>query len=173
MLLRAGVEIGEQAVEICLGQRIELVVVAAATTKTETKKDSPHGLYAVGGIFIEVFSGQRPALHSDGMVAQESGGKDLRGFRIRKQVPRKLFHHKLIKGHVAVVGLDDPVAPGPTGSPYILQIAIAVAVACQIEPARRHVFAVAGRGKQSRHLPLIRTGLLIPKKGVELFRGWR
>ena len=79
----------------------------------------------------------------------KTGRQDLFGCRIGKQIAGELFDRELVKRHVVMEGLDDPVAPRPVAAIGILLIPIGIGIACGIEPPHRHPFAVVRRLEQS------------------------
>ncbi len=63
--------------------------------------------------------------------------------------PASLFHGELVIGHVAIEGVEHPIAPAPHFARTIGLISIGVAIARRFHPAESHALGVAGRRKQA------------------------
>ena len=64
-----------------------------------------------------------------------------------KSTVGKLLGEKLIVGHVLAERADHPVAPRPHGAGVIELVAIAIGVACVIQPDGGHAFGVVDAGE--------------------------
>ncbi len=80
-----------------------------------------------------------------------AGGDHLILRRLRQQVAGQLLDGEPVEGHVAVEGIDHPIAPAPHVALAIALVAIAVGVARGFEPRVGHALAVARRGQQPIH----------------------
>jgi len=104
----------------------------------------------------------------DHVVAVEPGGDELLFGRFRQQVARQLLDGELIERHVAVEGLDHPVAIGPNLAVVVEVQTVGVAVAGGIEPEPGHVLTVAGRLEQPVHQPLVGARLFVGQELADL-----
>ena len=83
------------------------------------------------------------------MVPVEAGRNLLIQGRIRQQVACQLLDREPIERHVAIEGIDDPIAPPPHVALAVSLIAVAVGVSRGLEPRERHPLAVARRLQES------------------------
>jgi len=79
----------------------------------------------------------------------EPCGYDLIEGSIREQVAGELFDDELVKGEVAIEGVDDPLAIFPDGPGFVPGAAVGVGVAGLIEPVAGPAFAELGRGEEA------------------------
>lgn len=61
---------------------------------------------------------------------------------VGEEVAGELFDGELVERHVGVEGVDDPIAPDPLEGIAVLLEAVAIGVACGVEPRESHEFAV-------------------------------
>ena len=92
---------------------------------------------------------------------------------IGQQVAGELLDGELVEGHVAIEGVDHPVAPAPHVTLAVGLVAVGVGVAGGVEPADGHAFAVAGRGEQAVDDFLVGVGRGVGEEGVDLGGGGR
>ncbi len=107
-------------------------------------------------------------------LSMERGGEQLVGRWIGEQVSGELFDGELIKRHVAVDGVDDPVAVAPSvWARAVFLVSVAVGVARLIEPVTAPALAeVGGReGTVDERDEGVR-GVVLQKRG-DLVAGWR
>jgi hypothetical protein len=78
------VEKGPEPVILLLGQRVVLVVVAAAAVEGEPQPDRPGGLGHVHHVVDTILFRDAAALTVDRVVAQETGGEFLLEGRVRQ-----------------------------------------------------------------------------------------
>ena len=94
------IEERDQAVEILLGDRVKLVVVAAGAAHGEAQPDGAGGLHPIDRIFQEVLLSDGAAFVTGHMVSVKTTGDQLFDGRIREKIARKLFNGELIERHV-------------------------------------------------------------------------
>ena len=145
------VEIGHQAEEIILADRVKFVVVALGATDGHSHHGCAVGAHAVHRVMDKPFFGDRATLIVDAVVAVEGGGELLVERGIGKQIAGQLLGEELVVGHVFVEGIDDPIAPRPARAEHFVVEGVAVAIAGDIEPIDRHAFAVVRRGQSAVH----------------------
>ena len=138
------VEIGHEAEEVVLRNRVELVVVAAGATDGHAQDRRAISAHAIHGIFHKPLLPNGASLVVDPMVAVERGGDLLIEAGIREEVAGELLGQKLVIGHVRVEGVDHPIAPRPTRANHLVVDGVAIAVAGDIEPINGHALAVVG-----------------------------
>ena len=131
------------------------MVVAGGAAGGEAEPDGGGRLNAVDRVSHIVFIVDRTALAGGDVAAVEPGRDPLIEGRLGQEVAGELFNSELVKGLVAVEGIDDPVPVGPERS-FIIQVqAMGVAVAGRIQPEARHVLAVLGGSQQAGDNPLV------------------
>ena len=107
------------------------------------------------------------------MVAVEPGRNLLRHGRLSKQISGQLFNGELIKRHIGIEGIDDPVAVSKHSPRPVVLVAVGIRIASGIQPVSRHVFAVVRRLQQSiHHRGPGRLGLVLQER-IQLFEGGR
>ena len=167
------VEVREELVVLPLGEGVVLVVVAPRTPHGQAEEGLARGGHPVGRVLDQILLLDRPALVGDHVVAVEPR-RDARALvRVRQEVPRKLFHHEAVVGQVPVVGVDDPVPPGPHVAPAVDRVAVRVGVARGVEPLQRHALAVVRRGQQTVDHALVGIGPFIGEERTHLLHGRR
>ena len=161
-----------QGVVIGLRNRIELVIVAAGTTDRQSQQgprdhidllvDVVH-LKADREPLIDVLHAERKKTGRDplavGSVVVRRG----------QQVARDLFADELGERHIAMDGVDHVIAVPPRMR--IGNVAArpgGLAVAGDVKPMTRPVFAKRGRLEQSIHNRLERFGAIVRQKGPQL-----
>jgi len=98
----------------------------------------------------------------------KAGGDFLLECRAGQQIAGQLFDGELIERHVAIEGVDDPVAIQPDVAMVVDVVAVGVGVAGQVEPFLRHPLAVAWRGKQAVDQALVGIGPVVGDEGIDL-----
>ena len=165
------VEIGHQAEEIILGNRVKFVVVATGTTDRHSHRCRAVGAHAVHGIFDEPLLRDCPSLVGDAVVAVKRGGELLVERGVREEIASQLLSEELVIGHVFIEGVDHPIAPRPARAEHFVVEGVAVAVAGDIEPIDRHAFAVVGRGQRAIHHDFVGFVGGVGHEGIDLL--WR
>ncbi len=92
------VEERKELIVLALGERIELVVMAAGTTERDTHQDCRCCVNTISHVFNPVFFRDDSPFRIDHMVSIEARGNPLIERRFGKQVACQLFRHKLVKG---------------------------------------------------------------------------
>ena len=147
--LRGVVEEGGQLVKLALRERIELVVVADRAAGRQAQPDLRGGFGAVAVVEHEIFFVDRAAFAGGDVAAIEARGDLLIERAIRQQVAGQLLDRELIERHVAVEGVDDPIAIGPDLAVVVDVDAVRVAVAGHVEPVAAAMLAPLGHGHQA------------------------
>ena len=137
------VEVSVEAIELFLGNRVVLVVVATRATHRESEPNRRGGFDTVDGVLNLILIGIGAVLGVAAMVAVESGGDQLVERWVRQLVAGKLLDRELIEWHVAVECLDHPITPAPHVALLIVLVAVGVGVAGGVKPAKSHALAVA------------------------------
>ncbi len=168
--LVVGLEERDQPEELALRDRVVLVVVALRTLQRRTE---PHGRgrrRAVEQPFPARFVGVDAALVVAHRVAVEAGRQHSLVAAIGQQVAGQLQQREAIERQVAVVGIDDPVAPLPHRARRIEVEAVGVGVAREVEPRQRPAFAVVRRREQAVDDALVGLWRCIGEERVEFGR---
>ena len=89
--------------------------------------------------------------------------------RVRQQVAGELPRAELVERPVARERVDDPIAPRPQ-QPVVMIVeeAVGLAEAREIEPIVGHVLGVGGRGEQAVDEALVRVGRRVGDERVDL-----
>jgi len=122
------------------------MVVAAGACHGQAEPDGAGGFGLVKDIFDTIFLGDPPPFPIDHVVSVEAGGQNLIGMSFGNEVAGDLVDCELVKGHVVVEGLNNPVAPGPHAAFAVTLISIGVGIAGSIEPIPGHPLAESGGG---------------------------
>src|SRR5207248_3162151 len=141
-----------ETIVIPLGNRNELVVVAARAADGEAEEGRASGSHdvvqVIGALLERTFGG----LNADGIV---NAGDEKPGCRLYDRialtdhVARELFGHETRVRRIEVQSADDVIAVGPgVGTEVVLLVAIALAEADHVQPAARPAFAVGRRGEE-------------------------
>ena len=127
------------------------MIVAACASHCEAEPDGGSGVYAIDYVFDGVLFGDDAAFAVAAVVAIEAGGDLLIERCAGKQVAGDLLDGESVKGHVAIEGVDDPIAPPPHGTLGVCLVAVGVGIARGIQPADGHALAVSWGGEQAVH----------------------
>ena len=153
--LRQIVEVGHQAVEVALRERIELVVVTTGTTHGQAQPDRGCRFHAIRRILHQELLENDSALRVRAMVPVESGGDQLVECRLGQQIAGKLINREPIKWHVVVQRADHPIAPPPHVARAVGLVSAGIGKASGVEPRDRHPLAVVGRTEQAIDSPFV------------------
>ena len=137
-----------QRVELALGDRIELVVVAGGAADGQPEEHVADGLGPVLGVDRLVLFRHHPALVGGDVVALKAGGDQLVEARFGQQVAGHLFDHEVVEPLVLVERPDHPVAPSEHLAVVVDVNAVGVAVARRVEPIAGAVLAPVRRLQQ-------------------------
>ena len=165
-----GIEVGEELVKFLLRDRVVFVIVTAAAVQRERHPREPGRLHAVDHRFRKPLLDDAPALAVEPVIALKAGRHDLVTRRVWQQVAGELLDRKTVERHVRIQRANHPVAPRPLLALRVALESVAVRIACHVEPARRHVLAVARRSEQPVHHALIRAGRGVFLKIGDLLR---
>ena len=83
------------------------------------------------------------------VVAIETTGDNLLIGGTRDQVSRQHLPGELIKRHVVIQGMNQPIPPGPHGSGRVILKSIGIGVSSSLQPIPCHPFSVPGRLEES------------------------
>ena len=122
------------------------MVVAAGAGHGQAEPDGAGGFGLVKDIFHAIFFRDPAPFTIDHVVSVEAGGQNLVGMGFGNEVAGDLADGELVKRHVVVEGLDNPVAPRPHGALAIALISIRVCISGSIEPIPGHPLAESGGG---------------------------
>jgi len=126
------------------------MIVALGTLEGESQPGAGGGCHPVDGTFDAVLLLVSAALAVAESLAVESGGKLLPWGGLGQEVACELLSGELVKRHVVVDGLDDPVAPEPgIGAGVVLFISVAIRIARLVEPVASPSFAEMRRSEEA------------------------
>ena len=139
------VEESEELVILFLRDGIELMVVALGAAGGEAEPSGGNRVGAIDDLLEAGFGAVDARFTVDEDVAMETSGYFLVGGRVGEEVAGDLFDRELVKRHVGVEGINDPLAVAPgVGPDLVFFIAIGVGVAGEVEPLAGPFFAVVG-----------------------------
>ena len=142
------------------------MIVAARASHGQAHEHVGGGIHAVGHILHLILFGNRAAFVVDDVVAIKSAGQFLLDGGVGDQVAGQLLDAEAVERHVAIEGVDHPLAPLPHTALGIDVVAVSVGIARQIEPLHRHALAELRQGQQAVHLLLIGVGGFVGEEGV-------
>ena len=120
--------------------------VAARTPNRQSEPHCAGGLCAIEAGFHTKLFLIRAAFRIGQRLPVKGSGQPLHGSRIGQQVPCDLLNRELVEWHVAIDGVDDPVAPPPgVWSRPIFLVAIRVGIPGQVEPVSTPAFSEVRR----------------------------
>lgn len=168
------IEKGGELVELLLGDGVELVIVALRATDGQSEPDGSKRPSAVEHLLIAELLRVGTAFAIGERVAIEPGGNQHVNGAVRHQIAGQLLNRELIERQIAVECVDHPltVAPRP-GTRAVLFIAVAIGVACEVEPIARPLFAIVGRIEEAIDQPFVCVGTVVAQERVDLFWGRR
>ena len=103
-------------------------------------------LGAIAGVEHEVFFVDHAPFVGGDVAAIEARGDVLIERAIGQQVAGELLDRELVERHVAVEGVDDPIAIGPDLAIVVEVDAVRVGVAGRVEPVAAAMLAPVRRG---------------------------
>ncbi len=145
------IEVRKYLVELFLGKRIVLMVVAARAAERHAHEHRGGCLDAVHYVLDRILLGNDSVFGIGSMVAIEAGSDLLIERGAGQHVAGDLLQCELIEGLIAIERLDDPIAPAPHEALGIILIAVGVGVASGVEPTLGHALAVARRSQEPVH----------------------
>lgn len=143
------VKVGTEAIELSLADRIVFVVVASSTTGSQAQPHGRHRLNPVDHVLEVIFLRNSATLRVQTIVAAETGGDDLVGGWMGKEVAGQLVDREPVIRHVLVECVYNPVAPAELVSLVVVLVAVAVGITSAVEPIHRHSLPVARRLQQA------------------------
>ncbi|NNJ26502.1 hypothetical protein LzC2_25900 [Planctomycetes bacterium LzC2] len=165
--------IGVQAIELLLGDRVELVIVAGGATYRQSHKHRADSLRPIDGVAHAIFLVDAPALAGRDVTAIKSRRDLLIERRVRQQIAGELFHRELVERLVPVERSHDPVTVGPDAAFVVQMQAVRVAVAGGVEPVPGAMLPIAGRSEQSIDQPFVGAGGVVGEIRLDLRGGGR
>ena len=168
------VEEGEELVILALRDRVVLVVVALGSSRPSGRgRRSPVVFTRSTTDSTRNCSRSIPPSWLIGVLRWKPVATFCVERGVRAEVAGELVDGELVERHVAVQGVDDPVAVLPDRARGVDAVAVRVGVAGQVEPGPRPALAVMGRGEQAIDQPLVGVGPVVGQEGVDLRRGRR
>ena len=100
----------------------------------------------------------------------EGGGQHLVFVGAGQQVSGNLFDGELVKRHVAIDGINNPVPPTPgVGPRSVLFVSVAVGIPRLVQPVAAPAFTEMSGFQQPVDQPLVGIGCLVSNESVDLF----
>ena len=166
------VAVEERAERVVVGllDRVVLVVVAArAADREPQERGAERVVRALDHVLGFVLRVDRAVLGRALADAQERRREDLLARRVRQQVAGELPRAELVERPVARERVDDPVAPRPE-QPVVVVVeeAVGLAEAREVEPVVGHALGVGGRGEQAIDEALVGVGRRVRDERVDL-----
>ena len=152
------VEVGEESIVILLGDGVEFVIVAAGATHRQAQPNRGGRLNPIGHILHPKFFVNDAAFGVGPVIPVEGRSNELVPGSVGHHVTRDLFNGELVEGHVAVEGVNHPIAPTPHIAHAVSRIPVGVAIARRIQPAHRHSLTVSRRPEETVHQVFIGMG---------------
>ena len=174
VLFDCGVEEREELIVLPVGNGVVLVGMATGAAHGESHERQTRGVGPVHHLLHPVLLRVHAALGIGERVAVKPGGRLLLHGGVRQQVAGQLFHHELVVGKVAVVGVDDPLAVAPGMGPHVVLLeTVAVGVAGQVQPVAGPALPEVGRRQHPVDQPLVGVGTPVGKEALPLSRRGR
>ena len=171
---------GLQGVVVNLSYRIEFVVVTAGTVDGQPgegrhgRRDDIVAIEVAGDLAIEGIprcDGRAQSALVPRAGGEETGGDDRLRIVGEKNVAGDLLTDEAGIRLVGVEGADQVIAIGPgVGPEAVLIMAVRVGIVGDVEPMAGPAFAVARRGEQAVHQPLVGVGRWIVEERIEFRR---
>ena len=108
------------------------MVVAARAIHGQPQPHRGGRFHSIGHVFDDELVGDNAPFVVYPVIAIEGGRQSLIASRMRQQVSGKLLDGELIERHIGVIGVDDPVPPGPLAATHIILIAARIGVPSRI-----------------------------------------
>ena len=158
---------------ILLRDRVVFMVVAAGAFHRQAHEAVTCGHDAVRDAVLAEFLRDRSAFEGHAVDPVVRRSHFLVQGRIGQQVAGQLLREEPVVGHVAVQGLEDPVAPRPGEHLLVARVTPGVGVTREVEPGHREVLAVAWGREHRVHPAFIGVGGFVREEGVDFLRGRR
>ncbi len=150
---------------------VVLMRVTLSATGGQPHPDGPGGGDPVDRGIETKFQGIDSAFFVELGVSVKPGGGFLFLRSVGQHVPGQLLDGELVVGHVVVKSPDHPVAVGPDVAGTIFLVAIAVGVACEVEPLASPFLPIMRGGKQLVDQALVGIRSFVADESVGLFGG--
>ena len=164
------VEEGIHLVIILLRDGIEFVIVARSALPGEAQPVLHRRRRALGCVAKELLGINRSALARGHVAAVVSARDFLYVGAVENEIARELLDGELVKRLITIERADHPVAVKPHLPLIVQMLTVCVAIAREVEPPMRHVFAKSRRRQQARDDLLIRLRRFICEKSGHLLR---
>ena len=128
------IEDREELVIFLLGKRVVLVVVALGAADRRPHPDLHRCVHPIDDRSMAVFFGIRAPFRVVRRVAMKTGGDQLCRGRVGEQIARQQLDCELVVRQVCIERFNKPVSPPPDRARRIVNVALRIAVARQIEP---------------------------------------
>src|SRR5579875_2143820 len=102
--------------------------MAYSAVGCQTEKYARRSLGAVARVENKIFLRDKSAFIGSNVAAVKTGGDQLIESGIGQQIAGQLFDGKLVEGHVAIEGIDDPIAIGPHFAVVVEMDAVGIGV---------------------------------------------
>ncbi len=165
-----GVEERVELVELLLGHRVELVVVADRAAEGEAEEDGREGFGTVDDVPDANLFGDRAPFAGRDVGPDEAGRHLLVEGGIGEQVAAELLDDELVEPFVRVEGVDDPFAVLVEG-PLVVEVqAVRVAVPGEVEPVPRPCARRSGGFEEAVDDRFVGAGRGVGQEGVDFRR---
>ena len=145
-LLGHVVEERQQAIELLLRDRVVLVIVAAGAADRQPQPDRGRRVEPVDRVLDQELFGNDARLRELARwLRLKPVAMSWSSVGVGEQVAGQLLDRELVERHVAVEGVDHPIAPAPHVPLLVALVAVGVGIAGRIEPVGRHALAIARR----------------------------
>ena len=108
------------------------MTVALGTFHSGTQPGGACGIYPIHHLIYAVLLGMNPRFHIACRGAVKASGNLLIDGCIGEQVTGNLFDGKLVKGHILIEGIDNPVTECPAIAQLIRLKTIGIGIPCKI-----------------------------------------
>ena len=147
------------------------MIMALSAFQRRSKPNRGSRVYTINHLISSIFFGMNTRFNITRHRSMKSSGDFLIQRRIRQEITRELFDRELIKRHISIQGINDPITVGPGGEVHVGVVAPSVGIAGGIEPIERHMLGVfdgGEKGVDGFFVSLLRMGFEVGLEGVEL-----
>ena len=103
----------KKLIKFFLRYRIILMIMTSSTSNGKAQPSLAGGINPIDHILNTPLFCNQAAFTIKPMVSIKTCCNDLRFGCIREHITSNLLNGKLIKWHIFIVGIDDPISPGP------------------------------------------------------------
>ena len=162
VLLLGRIEERIELVVLAVRDGIVFVRVALSAPHRQTEPDRSRRVGSIDELLVAVLLFVGSPLFVRQRIAMKTGRDPLVERRVGQQVSRQLLDRELIEWQIAIERIDHPIPPTPrVGTRQVFLIAIAVGIACEIEPMPSPPLAKMGRSQQPIEQPVAGIGPFI------------